>query len=303
MTAWPPRPRLQVVDWTPARAAGVSVAVQRLDAIDPLVSGNKWYKLAPHVAQLQQSRAHGIISLGGAHSNHLHALAAAGQKLGFATVGLLRGHEQHTPTVQDLCACGMQLHWLGYGGYRERHQPGFADSWLARYPGHLFVDEGGMGREAVESCAGLSELLERALGDCGWPDFDQLWAACGTGTTLAGLIVGDGARHAITGCMALPHGHGIENNISQLLQQAGCSASNWRLLDGSLGGFARTSPELLDCMAQFTRQTGILLEPLYTGKLVLALEQALQAGELPAGERVVLVHSGGLQGRRALMPG
>ncbi len=114
---WLPSAPLQTLalDWL--SRAGVEVAVLRLDQIDPLISGNKWFKLAPHLAAAGEAGARGIISLGGAHSNHLHALAAAGKRFGFATVGLLRGHPQDTPTVLDLQGFGMQLHWLGYGGF------------------------------------------------------------------------------------------------------------------------------------------------------------------------------------------
>ncbi|NER64360.1 1-aminocyclopropane-1-carboxylate deaminase, partial [Pseudomonas sp. MAFF212427] len=108
--------------------AGIEVAILRLDLIDPLISGNKWFKLLGHLRLAKARGAPGVISLGGAHSNHLHALAAAGQRFGFATAGLLRGHPQDTPTVRDLHALGMRLHWLGYGGYRARHQ---ADFWHA----------------------------------------------------------------------------------------------------------------------------------------------------------------------------
>jgi 1-aminocyclopropane-1-carboxylate deaminase/D-cysteine desulfhydrase-like pyridoxal-dependent ACC family enzyme len=85
-----------------------------LDLIDPLISGNKWFKLRHHLLEARQAGSPGLISLGGNHSNHLHALAAAGKRFGFATAGLLRGHEQDTPTVRDLRALGMQLHWLGF---------------------------------------------------------------------------------------------------------------------------------------------------------------------------------------------
>src|SRR5690606_5740570 len=98
------------------------LALLRLDLVDPLLSGNKWYKLAPHLTEARRLGAPGLISLGGAHSNHLHALAAAGARFGLASVGLLRGEPQDTPTVRDLAAFGMRLHWLGYAGYRQRHR-------------------------------------------------------------------------------------------------------------------------------------------------------------------------------------
>ena len=133
--------------------------------------------------------AEGIISLGGAHSNHLHALAAAGKRLGFKTVGLLRGHEQETPTVQDLQAFGMQLHWLGYGGYRARHEPGFWKPWLAQYPTLHAVPEGGGGLSGALGCVALKAQVDAQLSALGWRDYQAWWLACGTGTTLAGLLL------------------------------------------------------------------------------------------------------------------
>ncbi len=141
----PPPAPLQFLDLPWLRQAQVQAATLRLDLIDPLISGNKWFKLRHHLQQAGASHAPGLISLGGNHSNHLHALAAAGKRFGFATVGLLRGHAQDTPTVRDLQALGMELHWLGYGGYRARNEPGFWVSWQARYPGWHCIPEGAAG--------------------------------------------------------------------------------------------------------------------------------------------------------------
>ncbi|CAI3798115.1 hypothetical protein GLGCALEP_01893 [Pseudomonas sp. MM221] len=79
--------------------ANVEAAILRLDLIDPLISGNKWFKLRHHLQQASAHKAPGLISLGGNHSNHLHALAAAGKRFGFATAGLLRG----TPRTRPPC--------------------------------------------------------------------------------------------------------------------------------------------------------------------------------------------------------
>ncbi len=122
--------------------AGVELAILRLDQVDPLLSGNKWYKLAHHLAAARAADAKGLISLGGRHSNHLHALAAAGQRFGLPTVGLLRGEPQATATVQDLQRFGMTLHWLGYGGYRDRHRADFFEAWRIRYPDYHCIPEG-----------------------------------------------------------------------------------------------------------------------------------------------------------------
>ncbi len=297
---WRPLPPLQLVrlDWL--EQAGVELALLRLDLVDERVSGNKWFKLAPYLRQAAEQGLEGLISLGGAHSNHLHALAAAGQRFGFATIGLLRGNEQDTPTVRDLRAWGMQLHWLGYAGYRERHAEGFWAPWRERYPRLLAVDEGGGGLPGALGCAPLVEQLGEQLPGIGWSGYDQLWAACGTGTTLAGLVLGEQGAHPLIGALAVPPGHGVEAMLPRLLAEAGHEDAGYRLLDASRGGFGKVDAELVRFMADFEAATGVPLEPLYTGKLLLALRDEVSAGRVPRGSRLVAVHSGGLQGRRTM---
>ena len=188
---WHPRATLQPVDFDWLQRAGVEVAVLRLDRIDPLISGNKWFKLTGYLQAAHAAGAHGLISLGGAHSNHLHALAAAGKRFGFATVGLLRGHPQQTPTTLDLERFGMQLHWLGFAGYRARHAPGFWEPWQAQYPLLHNVPEGGGGLAGAAGCMPLVTQVREQLNALGWDDYDGWWLAAGTGTTLAGLVLGE----------------------------------------------------------------------------------------------------------------
>lgn len=287
---WLPQAPLEPLqlDWL----NGVEVAVLRLDRIDPLISGNKWFKLTEHLAQAQQAGATGIISLGGAYSNHLHALAAAGKRFGFATVGLLRGHPQDTPTVLDLQALGMQLHWLGYGGYRARHAPDFWLPWCERYPRLHPVPEGGGALAGALGCEVLVEQARRQLHTLGWADYDAWWLAAGTGTTLAGLVLAEAGAHPVYGALAVPDDHGVAQNVQVIVQ------GGYELLDASRGGFAKVDQPLLEFIATTEQASGMPLEPLYTGKALLALKQQIEAGRFAPGTRLIFVHTGGLQGRR-----
>ncbi len=276
------------------QAFGIDTAILRLDLIDPLISGNKWFKLHEHLRLARHHQAPGLISLGGNHSNHLHALAAAGQRFGFATVGLLRGEPRDTPTVRDLQALGMHLHWLGYGGYRARNQPGFWQPWQERYPGWHCVPEGGGGMAGTQGCALIVEQAKAQLPTLGWDDYDAWWLAVGTGTTLAGLVLAEAGAHRIHGALAVPPGHGVEQTVPAL---AGHLA-NYRLHDASRGGFARTDAELLDFIARCEAESGVPLEPVYTGKALLVLHDQVLAGAVRRGTRLIFVHTGGLQGRR-----
>jgi len=316
--------------------------VLRLDLIDPLISGNKWFKLAHHLAAASDAGAQGVISLGGGHSNHLHALAAAGKRFGFATVGLLRGHPVQTPTIEDVQAFGMQLHWLGYGGYRARHEAGFWRPWLEQYPDFYPIPEGGGGVPGALGCAGLPSMVRDQLSQMGWDDYYGWWLAAGTGTTLAGLVLAEAGARPVYGAMAVPDDHGVAQSVaaicglphyyeseprgsklacesdlsgsrdvsdvmassraSSLPQEAYCESGRYiyQLLSASRGGFAKTDPQLLDFITRSEAQSGIPLEPLYTGKALLALHDEVLSGRFAPGTRLIFVHTGGLQGRRGM---
>ncbi|MGO0629598.1 1-aminocyclopropane-1-carboxylate deaminase/D-cysteine desulfhydrase [Pseudomonas sp. SAR267] len=276
--------------------AKVQAAILRLDLIDPLISGNKWFKLRHHLQHAHGAGAPGLISLGGNHSNHLHALAAAGKRFGFATAGLLRGHRQDTPTVRDLQALGMQLHWLGYGGYRARYQPGFWELWQARYPGWHCIPEGGGGTAGAEGCALIVEQARSQLSALGWSGYDAWWLAAGTGTTVAGLVRAEAGDHLVHGALAVPQGHGVAQTVAALAGSQG-----YQLHDASRGGFAKFDDDLLAFIAEGERHSGVPLEAVYTGKALLALHDQVEAGLFAPGTRLIFVHTGGLQGRRGYL--
>ena len=213
---WQPTAPLERLNLPWLAQAQVEVAVLRLDLIDTLISGNKWFKLAHHLAAASDAGAQGVISLGGAHSNHLHALAAAGKRFGFATVGLLRGHRAQTPTIEDVQAFGMQLHWLGYGGYRARHEAGFWQLWLAQYPGFYPIPEGGGGVSGALGCAGLPSMVRDQLSHLGWDDYHGWWLAAGTGTTVAGLVLAEAGARPVYGAMAVPDDHGVAQSVAAI---------------------------------------------------------------------------------------
>ncbi|AHL35079.1 1-aminocyclopropane-1-carboxylate deaminase [Pseudomonas brassicacearum] len=292
---WQPQPHLEPLhlDWL-ARA-GIEVAVLRLDRIDPLISGNKWFKLVHHLRAAHEAGAEGVMSLGGAYSNHLHALAAAGKRFGFATVGLLRGHPQDTPTVLDLKAFGMTLHWLGYGGYRARHAADFWGPWQARYP-HLHpVPEGGSGLPGAQGCMSWVTSAREQLVTLGWADYQGWWLACGTGTSLAGLVLAEAGERPVHGVLAVPQDHGVAQQVASIVAAAGLCSPRYELFDGSRGGFARVDAEL----SAFIETTeAIELEPVYTGKALMLLKAQVEAGRFVPGTRLIFVHTGGLQGRR-----
>jgi hypothetical protein len=291
----PPPSPLQRLDLPWLHHAGIEAAVLRLDLIDPLISGNKWFKLRHHLLEARQAGSPGLISLGGNHSNHLHALAAAGKRFGFATVGLLRGHEQDTPTVRDLRALGMQLHWLGFAA-TEPAPGGFLAalagplSGLALHPRR---------RWRPRRCPGLRadrRAVPGATGRAGLAGLRRLVA----GRRYRHHPGGAGAGGAGQACGAWRPGRALDHGVPQTVA-ALAGTYGYTLHEASRGGFARIDDELLAFVAESEQLAGMPLEALYTGKALLALRDQVAAGRFMPGTRLVFLHSGGLQGRRGYL--
>lgn len=274
--------------------AGLRVSVLRLDLIHPLISGNKWFKLKYNLRQARAEGQQTLLSFGGAYSNHIHALAAAGAEFGFNTIGVIRGepHVPLNPTLQFAVDQGMHLHYLSREQYRQKHTPQLQAELRAQFGDVYWIPEGGSNALAVKGCAEIVASLPAAT--------DVLVCACGTGATLAGLAVGMHGRGSVMGVAVLKGAEFLYDDVRRLLQDYGASAvAPWDLvLDGHCGGYARSSEGLLSFMHEFEAEQGVLLEQVYTGKMMFALWQMIAAGHFAPGSHVVAVHTGGMQGRQ-----
>ncbi|WP_324615339.1 1-aminocyclopropane-1-carboxylate deaminase/D-cysteine desulfhydrase [Methylomonas albis] len=267
--------------------------IKRDDLLHPIISGNKWRKLKYILNHALYAGADCIVSMGGAYSNHLHALAFSSKVLGLKTIGYIRGERppQLNATLQDLLDWGMELRFVSRSDYRHLRDYKNHDSLPELQSGQYWLPEGGATDLALQGVAELVDEIE--IG------FDTLAVACGTGTTLAGLLASPLTQQAI-GVAALKGGDFLIDDVEQLLNKQGITSHADRriLLDYHFGGFAKTTPALLAFMQDFQHRHGIELEPIYTGKLLFAIYDLIRQGYFPAGQRIVAIHTGGLQGKR-----
>jgi 1-aminocyclopropane-1-carboxylate deaminase len=103
----------------------------------------------------------------------------------------------------------------------------------------------------------------------------------------------------VFGALAGPPSHSVSADVARLLEQAGVADGGYELLDASRGGFGRFDQELARFILATERDGGVPLDPIYTAKTMMALRLYIERGYVPAGARLVFVHTGGLQGRRA----
>lgn len=271
---------------------GITLYLKREDLLHPDIPGNKWRKL---YYNLQEARRQGktmLLTFGGAYSNHIAAVAAAGREFGLHTMGFIRGEEHLplNPTLALAAAAGMQLRYLDRESYRRKDDPDFVRDLQRQYPQAYLLPEGGTNLLALKGCAGIVADTDRP--------YDVLCCPAGTGGTLAGLAAGLAGRKQLIGFPALKGGEGLATDIRALLQAyAGRDYPNWRLETAyHFGGYARMKPELLDFIRGFRQQHQVLLDPVYTAKMMYGIYDLVGQGHFAPGTTLVALHTGGLQG-------
>ncbi len=262
--------------------------IKREDLIHPFVSGNKFRKLKYNLLQAKEEKHHSLLTFGGAYSNHIAAVAAAGKEYGFKTIGVIRGEELNiedeiNPTLKFAKDCGMQLDFISREAYRKKTEPIFLDELKLKWGDFYLIPEGGTNDLAIKGC---EEILSEE-DSC----FDFICCPAGTGGTISGLINSAKSHQKILGFPALK-GYFLKEEICKFVTN-----QNWELLsEYHFGGYAKTTPGLIDFMNTFFKQTGILLDPIYTGKMVFGVIDLIKKNYFPKDANVLMIHTGGLQG-------
>lgn len=267
------------------------IDILRLDQIHPLLSGNKLFKLMDVLERVPAPRA--LVSVGGAHSNHLHALAVLARYYRVPVTALVQGYADAplTPTMNDCQRMGMTLVWLDRAAYRQRYELQWQQEWASRCDA-LWIGEGGALADWQPAAAGPSRAALRLAALC--QGYDRIWMATGSGTTAALLwpLLGSGQR------LMLVHTVADQGELQARFAQAGLvdhERIKWVATPGQR--FGRLDATLRSRL-QVSDAAGLPLDPVYGVRLIMALESWI-AAEPDRGERMLVIHGGGLQGRRA----
>jgi len=271
----------------------IELWIKRDDLLHPVISGNKWRKLKYILNHALTLGSDTLISMGGAYSNHLHALAYTGQALDLKTIGLIRGEQPQglTPTLTDMQNWGMSLKFVSRSAYRQLRQYKNWQDLPDIQPKHYWLPEGGAQSLALQGIAELVDEIDMA--------YDHLCVACGTGTTLAGIVKAVPDPVSITGFAVFKNAGFLTADVATLLDK---HYENWQLnTDYHFGGFAHTNPALMAFIDRFQTETQIPLEPVYTGKMLYGLYDLIKKGYFQPHQRIIAVHTGGLQGNRGFV--
>ncbi len=280
----PFEPPIQKIEHPLFLEKNIEVSIKRDDLIHPFVSGNKWRKLKYVFRFAQETNIKHLISFGGAYSNHLLALACAGAMCGFKTSAFVRGEEVKNHMLFLCKIWGMELHFVSREAYRNKRK--LFDDKFSEDNTTMFIDEGGRGELAMKGCEEILDSMDQ--------DFTHAICAVGTGTTLAGI-----AKRAAElnmnaeGICVLKGAELIDNDVKQLAPDL----HNWNIHHNfHRGGYAKTDEELMEFIKTIASSTGILLDQVYTGKMMMAVFELAKQDYFKPKSKLLLVHTGGLLG-------
>lgn len=267
------QPDLQPVDLKRWTGKSVQAFFLRLDSLHPIAGGNKWYKLKEFLAEANRLGADNLVTYGGAYSNHLLATAVVAKEMGLKATGVVRGRVEKSNRVMEMCKqAGMQLVSVSRKEYKQlKNLSGLQE--VSTY----HIPEGGNGDLGIK---GIADMV-----DYRWTNFDQIAISAGTGTTYLGLSQAPGLKHIMFHVFWAIKG--VEPTADARVKHH---------VNGHRGGFGKVDEELISFSYDFYKETDILLDPVYTSKMVMSLVKHWKSNKLNPDQRWLLVHSGGWTG-------
>ena len=245
---------------------------------------NKPRKLKYNLEQARRAGATTLLTFGGAYSNHIRAVAAAGRAEGFATIGIIRG-ERHLPLNDSLAFAasqGMHLMYVDRETYRTKRSDSMRRFLESCFGDFFLIPEGGSNPAAVKGCAELpGEIAE---------PFDVICCPVGTGGTLAGIAAGLQEGQRAIGFATLKGGF-LTKEVAELHRQTyQKSFDNWHIEDGyHFGGYAKVPPELDAFAEKFGREHGFEVDRIYVAKMLYGITDMIETGRFEPGTRIVAV--------------
>jgi 1-aminocyclopropane-1-carboxylate deaminase len=266
----------------------ISLYMKREDLLHPIISGNKFRKLKYNLETAKKQNQKVLLTFGGAFSNHIVAVAGAGETFGFETVGIIRGEELHdkiseNPSLLQAQQLGMKFVFISREQYRLKDTADFIEKLRKDYGEFYLLPEGGTNALAIKGC-------EEIITDLDF-EFTHICTSVGTGGTITGIINGSANNQKIIGFSSLK-GDFLQNDIAKFANK-----ENWSLnSDYNFGGYGKVTDELIAFINEFYLKYQIPLDPIYTGKMMFGIMNLIENNYFPPNSKIVAIHTGGLQG-------
>ena len=293
-----PASPLQIIPQHPGLDQGITLYIKRDDLLHPEIEGSKGRKLAAIIPEILEAYPGGLLTFGGAFSNHLHAVAVAGKQFGFRTTGILRGEypDMQNPTLQFCQQLGMRLIPMPKVQF-DLIKSGEDSDLKNSFPDCYILPEGGNTPQAVTQCAAIStEILAQLPPESAQQPL-QICVPAGTGCTAAGVVLGLDRPNSSVLIFPVSNHDFDRATILRLLPAQAEMGERFELVqDYTFGGFAKLNPAVMNFARQFFHETNILLDPIYTAKMLFGVYEMLASRQFQKESSVVVLHTGGMQG-------
>jgi len=268
--------------------SGLQLFLKREDKIHNIISGNKYRKLKFNLINAKELGFKGLLTFGGAYSNHIPAVAYAAKINGFKSLGFIRGEEivnkyLENPTLKYSHDLGMKFKFLSRSNYKLKTNENFLRKLKKKFKDYYLIPEGGTNALGVLGCQEILNDNDK--------EFDYICCSVGTGGTICGLINSSNENQKIIGFSSINKNY-LLNDITKFVTN-----ENWMLIDDfSFGGYGKVNNELIEFMNNFRLKYGILLDPIYTSKLVYGVLNLITNNFFKPNSKILMIHTGGHQG-------
>ncbi len=295
---------------------GADVWVKRDDMTAGPEAGNKIRKLEYLLADAKERGAAVVVTCGGIQSNHARATALLAASLGMRAVLFLRTtaaslDPASAPFVGNVLLdrlVGAEIRLITPETYRDRSavMAACAQELEAKGERAYVIPEGGSnGLGSLGYVEAMREVREQLDGGyAGAHPFDTIVHACGSGGTAAGVALGASAHGVASQVIAMAvcdDAPTFERVIERIVGEARALTPSLRapaplvVDDRSKGpAYGVSTPEQRRVMIDVARASGLILDPVYTGKAFVGMIRLAQ-NEL-RGRRILFLHTGGLPG-------
>lgn len=285
--------RIQQIHFSDISDKEISLFIKREDELHPFISGNKYRKLKYNLEEALNQKNETLITFGGAYSNHIAAMAAAGFEHNFKTIGVIRGDElannleeviQKNATLKFASEHNMKFEFVSRSEYRTKTSVTFIRKLKEKFGDFYLIPEGGTNNLAVKGC---EEILNEEDAK-----YDIVCLAVGTGGTISGIINSSKNHQKVMGFPALK-GDFLQHEINKYILKK----ENWCLnTEYNFGGYAKITEELITFINKFKNETNIPIDPVYTGKMMFGIVDLVKKNYFKKGTKILVIHTGGLQG-------
>lgn len=273
----------------------MKIDVARFDLLHPIVSGNKFFKLIYNIENAIEQDKKGILTMGGAFSNHLIATAFYAKENGMSSKAIIRGmlHHPLSHTLDYCIKLGMELIPVERALF-DVTQPKVQQI-ISDHTDYLFIPYGGSNEAGISGASEMRNMIPE------FESYDIVCCSIGSGTMFKGLSKSLSTNQKIIGIPALRikvteqysylEDLNVDNNIAKIY------------FDYAGKGFGKSDAQTLSFMNTLYRTRKIPTDFVYTGKLCYAIMDLIMKQEIDKNQKVLIIHSGGLQGNLSLKPG